>query len=1009
MVHHRPVNFAAFSPDGKHVVTACGHSQLTMPGEDAAWVWDDTGIAVIPPLRHQATVLDACFSPDGRYVVTASADRTARVWDVATGTPVTPPMPHSHPVHHCVFSPDGGQVLTSNADRYYGGVGEVRLWGLRERAWGEPVIPESWQKKVSLSPDGSNLQVMRESNWRFYASNMSPSPDGRHAVTYRPNRWGSVDSHYRARAQIIDISTGTKFPLEHEGHAHYAAFSSDGRYVVTATDNGDTKKPRGEARVWEAATGRPVSPPMRHDGRVFYATFNSDSSRILTAASDAQSVERDAVYVWKVATGKPVTEPKHVPRFEDAVFSPDGQRVIAVGVGSAWLWDDNTGEPVGSPTSLEGQGVGGTIGKSLASFSPDSRLVIVAVGGTTAQVRDARMGEGVSPLLRHRKRVDHLQFSPDGRRVLTVTEDVVRVFDAHTGAPITPPLVHGQHMRYAIFSPNGRLVATLSSDNGARVWDAATGEPVTPILSWSGERAHFTPDGCRLITVAGGRILTFEIAPEPHPVQDLVRIANLLSCRTNDSEDSLTALATEAPPTLEAVMAAGPPERLQVDPSLQTLRSRYPDEFASAPGDRLAWHRRQARAYQATADFYAAKWHLDRLVEAEPSNGAFLRERGKTHESLGLLDNAIADYSKAIELEPKEAEAWEARGLLYLQKKDWTKALEDYSKAIELNPNDPQIRETRAQLYSLKNDWAKAIEDYSKAIELNPNDSAAWQARGELYIQQKDWTKAINDFSKAIEVNPNSAHAWETRGELYLLRKDWARAIDDFSKAIELEPQAWPVWHFRALAYGEQEQWAKAAADFAKCIELGSSLGSQSAGWHALSLAAEGDAAGHRKACAELLEKFNKTPDPDKANDVAWFCVRFPDAVDDPARPLQLAEMAVAKNPKSHPWLNTLGAALYRAKRFEDSIKKLDEAIEAHGQGGTAADWLFLAMAHHGLGHADDAKKWLSKAQLWIDKAAQEKPKETVLRAITPSWAGRLELKLIRAEAEALIKDEKKK
>jgi tetratricopeptide (TPR) repeat protein len=242
------------------------------------------------------------------------------------------------------------------------------------------------------------------------------------------------------------------------------------------------------------------------------------------------------------------------------------------------------------------------------------------------------------------------------------------------------------------------------------------------------------------------------------------------------------------------------------------------------------------------------------------------------------------------------------------------------------------------------------------------------------------------------------------------LKKDWARAIDDLSKAIELNPQDWGALHFRGLAYGEQGQWAKAAADFAKCTQLGSPIPSQSAGWHTLAMAGAGDAAGHRKACMELLEKFSATQDAGIANNIAWACVRFPDAVADASQPLQLAEKAVAIKPGEHASLNTLGAALYRAKRFEDSIKKFEEAIKVHGQGGHASDWLFLAMAHHRLGHMDEAKKWLTEAQHCMDQAAQEKPRgESLFRAVTPSWEQRLELRLIRAEAEALIKDEKKK
>ena len=121
------------------------------------------------------------------------------------------------------------------------------------------------------------------------------------------------------------------------------------------------------------------------------------------------------------------------------------------------------------------------------------------------------------------------------------------------------------------------------------------------------------------------------------------------------------------------------------------------------------------------------------------------------------------------------------------------------------------------------------------------------------------------------------------------------------------------------------------------------------------------------------------------------------------AEPLRLAEKSVASR-RDYPSLKTLAAALYRAKRYEDSIKKFDEAIKVHGQGGTAADWLFLAMAHHHLGHMDEANKWLTKAQQWLDHTHDIGPVVTSL-----PWDEHLELKLIRAEAEALMKEEKAK
>ncbi|HEV3260898.1 MAG TPA: hypothetical protein VG013_28865, partial [Gemmataceae bacterium] len=42
---------------------------------------------------------------------------------------------------------------------------------------------------------------------------------------------------------------------------------------------------------------------------------------------------------------------------------------------------------------------------------------------------------------------------------------------------------------------------------------------------------------------------------------------------------------------------------------------------------------------------------------------------------------------------------------------------------------------------------------------------------------------------------------------------------------------------------------------------------------------------------------------------------------------------------------------------------------------GQVVNWLVLAMAHHRLGHADEARRWLDKADQWIKKATEELPR----------------------------------
>ena len=68
------------------------------------------------------------------------------------------------------------------------------------------------------------------------------------------------------------------------------------------------------------------------------------------------------------------------------------------------------------------------------------------------------------------------EFSPDGKRVLTASEEgTACIRDFASGDLLAPPLKHKTGVRLAVFSPNGERVATLCRDNTVRVWDAATG------------------------------------------------------------------------------------------------------------------------------------------------------------------------------------------------------------------------------------------------------------------------------------------------------------------------------------------------------------------------------------------------------------------------------------------------------------------------------------------------------------------------------------------------------
>ena len=70
----------------------------------------------------------AAFSPDGKRIVTASEDKTARIWDAATGRPIGEPLEgHEKEVTSAAFSPDGKRIVTASEDK------TARVWDAETR------------------------------------------------------------------------------------------------------------------------------------------------------------------------------------------------------------------------------------------------------------------------------------------------------------------------------------------------------------------------------------------------------------------------------------------------------------------------------------------------------------------------------------------------------------------------------------------------------------------------------------------------------------------------------------------------------------------------------------------------------------------------------------------------------------------------------------------------------------------------------------------------------------
>src|SRR5262249_43509202 len=92
---------------------------------------------------------------------------------------------------------------------------------------------------------------------------------------------------------------------------------------------------------------------------------------------------------------------------------------------------------------------------------------------------DAKTAQPLVEPMRHSFPLLSAQFSPDGKRIVTVGGMTARVWNAQTGQPVTGPMEPTNLVASVRFSPDGKRIVTGSWANSARVWDAQTGLPLT--------------------------------------------------------------------------------------------------------------------------------------------------------------------------------------------------------------------------------------------------------------------------------------------------------------------------------------------------------------------------------------------------------------------------------------------------------------------------------------------------------------------------------------------------
>jgi WD40 repeat protein len=464
------------SEGAKTVALARDQAVIGTAGSGKVTVWELPSRKQLHSLDYPADVYGLGLSPDGNRLAAGgwNKDCPLKVWDLRTGKEATyfniKPLAKDYTVYSLAWG-EKFLIAATNSEASYWDTKTGKLKGS---------LPyyESRARSLAFDPGGGYLAAgFLSGRLRIY----DLEEEGK-VVFSRGRRGASVTGlcfdpagsqiAYASGSEVCVDRWKNRFGVRTE-KGRRAAFSPDGTYLAIARD--------GVVHLLDSQDLQPVLKPFGgRDSPITSVAFHpKDGACLATAAEDGM------VTIWDL---NDLANP--VPRLRlpcnspvlDLAYGPDG-RLLACATksdpGKVLVWNAITGKPLFAPLERS------TAVRGL-SFSADGKYLVTGSRDEQLTLWDMVTGKSKGGRSGHLLGVNAVAFGPAGPDcwLASASDDGVKLWKIVESEPRRGwdrNLPHERKVYHVAFTPDGKRVVTVGQEGRVRFWETATGQELVTL------------------------------------------------------------------------------------------------------------------------------------------------------------------------------------------------------------------------------------------------------------------------------------------------------------------------------------------------------------------------------------------------------------------------------------------------------------------------------------------------------------------------------------------------